>query len=643
MFKSKKVYRLLSMVLIAAFVTFGLGSLAGINTVEAAYTQLSTTAGYLNSDTNPVTGVMGNWGYNSAVAIDFMDRSIGIDVGTSQSVTKVEIYDIDTSTRCKDTSYVLYWSNDNSTYTEIPSITFRAKVVNGQNVHSIEFTGVTARYIKIHTTHSDSAYSFIMNPFQANVKAFNGTPPPAPPATLPSKAGYVRPDSNPASGQLTNWGYALPVGFDYTYTSVGVDLLGVVPVDSIEVLDDNTSTRVTQSNYNLYISNDNITYTEITGWTFSTRTENARLVHKLSFNSVNARYLKLHCNLGDTNWSFRILNINKDVKAFSSTLAVPTMIDIAPARNTEGDIISLNNGNLFMAWTAFTGTGDFDPSYIAGKISTDNGYTWGSTFTVIPNEGTMNTMSVSLVRMGNDDLGLFYLRKNNTSDCKVYFRRSTDEGNTWSSPICVTASPNGYYVLNNARVVRLSTGRILVPVAYCTTVTTQELSNMYSRVYYSDDDGATWNQGSGIVTLSSGAWEPGVTELKNGNVLMNIRRGGGGNVYKAISNDGGNTWSAAESTGLVAPSSPSTIRRLPSTGDLLIIWNNNLSTRYPLTSAISTDEGVTWTNIKNIEDLAVSSGYAYSSATFLGREVILTYYKSWGHRLRILDFDWFYE
>lgn len=639
--KSKRMSMLLSMVLMTMLTITGLSGLGGNAIVKADYSQLSATMGFLNDDTTPATGVIGNWGYSStAVAVDYQNRSIGIDLATSQSVTKVELWDTDSSTRCTGSNYVLYWSNDNSSYTQISNVTFSSGVESGKNVHSFEFAGITARYIKIHTTYSDANYTFVLSPFQSNVIAFNGTPPAAAPALLPSIAGYVRPDSNPASGQLSNWSYSLPVGLDYTYTSVGVDLFGIVPVDSIEVLDSDTSTRITQSNYTLYRSDNNVTYTQITGWTFSTRTDSGRLVHKFSFSSVNARYLKVCCNLSDTSWTFRILNIDKDVRAFSSTTAASTVIDIAPSRNTEGDVISLKNGNLFMAWTAFTGGGDdADPSYIAGKISTDNGYTWGSTYTVLANEGTQNTMSVSLLRMGNGDLGIFYLRKNSASDCKVYFRRSTDEGSTWSSPICATSTPNGYYVLNNARVVRLSTGRILVPVAYCTD--TSQVSNMYSRAYYSDDDGVSWNQGSGTVTLATGAWEPGVIELKNGNVMMNIRRGGGGNVYKATSTNGGNTWSAATSTGLTAPSSPSTIRRIPATGDLLIIWNNSSSNRYPLTSAISTDDGANWTHIKNIE--TASDGYAYISTTFLGREVILTYYKAWGHRLKILDTDWFYN
>ena len=56
-----------------------------------------------------------------------------------------------------------------------------------------------------------------------------------------------------------------------------------------------------------------------------------------------------------------------------------------------------------------------------------------------------------------------------------------------------------------------------------------------------------------------------------------------GSVYRGYSKDGGVTWTNAESLGLVAPVAPSTIARIPKTGDLLIVWNNAPDKRTPLT------------------------------------------------------------
>ena len=47
----------------------------------------------------------------------------------------------------------------------------------------------------------------------------------------------------------------------------------------------------------------------------------------------------------------------------------------------------------------------------------------------------------------------------------------------------------------------------------------------------------------------------------------------GGGIFK--STDGGDTWSDFEAMGIASPNSPATIERVPSTGDLLLVWNNH--------------------------------------------------------------------
>ena len=74
---------------------------------------------------------------------------------------------------------------------------------------------------------------------------------------------------------------------------------------------------------------------------------------------------------------------------------------------------------------------------------------------VVENEGGMNVMSVSLLRLQNGEIALFYLRKNSTEDCIPMMRISKDEARTWSDPIPCITDRKGYFVLNNDRVVQL--------------------------------------------------------------------------------------------------------------------------------------------------------------------------------------------
>ena len=128
-------------------------------------------------------------------------------------------------------------------------------------------------------------------------------------------------------------------------------------------------------------------------------------------------------------------------------------------------------------------------------------------------------------------------------------------------------------------------------------------------------------------------------ELKDGRLLQIIRTQTG-YMWESFSRDGGDTWTDAKPTTVEAPEAPSTITRIPGTGELLLVWNPNVAwgnpektvvganhggPRTPLAAAISRDEGRTWSPPKLIEsDPNVT--YAYTSITFHDGRALLTYY-----------------
>ena len=338
-------------------------------------------------------------------------------------------------------------------------------------------------------------------------------------------------------------------------------------------------------------------------------------------------------------------------------------------RNGAGSVLALRDGSLLMSYTKFTGGGkDNDAAYIAGKTSSDGSATWSEDFVLQPNDAGMNVMSSSLLRLQSGKLLLGYLRKNSGHDCRVYFRLSSDEGKTWGEERLAQPSLKygGYHVQNNDRMIQLSTGRILSPVAL-------NIPDWFlvCFVFYSDDEGATWHRSRSFVQRPTvgGAGEPGVVELKDGRVMM-VFRSYGGYVGRAFSSDAGVTWSEGEMVEqLPAPQSPQTVKRIPSTGDLLLVWNHNPTAtvwgygepsewdsehkygtpvpseearrRNPLTSAISRDEGQTWAHMRNIEE-GPSGQYAYTSIAFLDDDVLLTYTGPKGVYLKRLPVTWFY-
>lgn len=320
-------------------------------------------------------------------------------------------------------------------------------------------------------------------------------------------------------------------------------------------------------------------------------------------------------------------------------------------RNGEGDIAVLKDGRLLLVYSCWTASQGHDdaPAEIRGRFSKDGGRTWGPAFTMIPNDA-MNLMSVSLLRLKNGELMMVYGRRHSNSKMWFYACFSSDEAKTWSKDFLVTPIM-GYQAVNNARVIQLKSGRILAPVFICRGESWQKDYYFYDLVYYSDDNGRTWKTGGQRLDVegsSFGAGEPGVVELKDNRVMMIIRNGLG-KIYRSYSKDGGITWSKPEPMELNTPVSPATVTRIPSTGDLLMVWNNvspskesDHSPRSPLTTAISRDEGKTWEHIKNLED-APDGSYCYTSVTFKGDEAVLSYYERNALKVAIVDIKWFYR
>jgi sialidase-1 len=325
-------------------------------------------------------------------------------------------------------------------------------------------------------------------------------------------------------------------------------------------------------------------------------------------------------------------------------------------RNSEGAIFDLGHHRLLLAWTEFYSSDgrDWGPARISTMVSKNDGRSWSHKRVLQPNIGKMNVMEANFVRLHNGDIFFVFLRKNSPGDCLAMFRVSTDDGRSFSSPKVIPVDPSpSYNTINNDRVIQLRSGRILVPLAY--TKDYRVSRRFVSRVYYSDDEGKTWQGSKTIIDVkssSNGAEEPGVVELPDGRVMLWVRTKTG-TPWQCYSDDGGVTWSEPKPMTVLAPNSPQSIKRIPSTNDLLMIWNNSATERLPLTAAISKDNGHTWTHVRNLDNDA-SHTYAYTSITFVGKQVFFTYYAGpaagshpkvnyFSLKLKRVPISWFYQ
>ncbi len=315
------------------------------------------------------------------------------------------------------------------------------------------------------------------------------------------------------------------------------------------------------------------------------------------------------------------------------------VLDIAPSaenpRNSEGDFVTLKDGRILFVYTHFVGGGgDHDAAKLMSRISEDGGATWsGDDQLVVDNEGGMNVMSVSLLRLQSGDIALFYLRKNSTNDCRLHMRRSADEGKTWSEATVCT-DPVAYYVVNNDRVLQLESGRLLVPASqHDWEGDAKGWHRGVAMVFYSDDEGRRWQRGPSRLEAPeqsrSGLQEPGIVPLADGRLWL-FARTDQGVQFQSFSEDHGESWSPAEASTIHSPVSPATIERVPGTTDLLMVWNDHTEIapdlkgkRTPLTLGRSTDDGKSW-QTTTLEEEA-DGWYCYTAMHFVDGHVLLGY------------------
>lgn len=312
-------------------------------------------------------------------------------------------------------------------------------------------------------------------------------------------------------------------------------------------------------------------------------------------------------------------------------------------RNSEGAFLKLKKNNIIFVYSRFRGdsAADFATSDLC-QITFDTEMHLLDSRVILKceEEEAINIMSVSLLRLNSDEIGLFYLIRKSKNDLKMYFRRSCDEGKTWGEKKLCTAGDE-VFVVNNDRVVKLSNGRIIIPAA-AHPITDNGYSGVAQMTFfYSDDNGLTWKEIRERIKLPeysvcrSGLQEPGVIELGKGN-LMGWARTDLGRQYQTFSEDYGITWTRCEPSNFTSPNSPLSMKK-DRKGNLAAIWNpipeyngRNPVTKYflggrcPLVIAFSNDNGKTFSEPMVFES-DLSRGYCYCSIYFTEEYMLLAY------------------
>jgi len=327
--------------------------------------------------------------------------------------------------------------------------------------------------------------------------------------------------------------------------------------------------------------------------------------------------------------------------------------DKTALRNGEGAFIRLKSGAIMLLYTEYCGDDwhDHCDAQLTACFSYDEGESWKDKKVIVKkDEGTENIMSASLLRMNNGDIGLFYLQKFKIGEIvydKVLMKRSSDEGETWSEAVECSARAS-YYVVNNDRVIRLKSGRIIIPAAEHKRILEEPERLVPGTVscFYSDDDGNTWNESDVIYppfdNTRFGLMEPGLFEKENGELYMYIRTELGFQ-FECTSKDGGKSWGGIKpNLYFASPDSPMLIKNVggktvaifnPVPNPAPCMKNENVlfekANRTPYICAVSDDGGETYDRAFYIED-DLENNYCYPAILDGDGYFLVCYYHSNG-------------
>ena len=340
-------------------------------------------------------------------------------------------------------------------------------------------------------------------------------------------------------------------------------------------------------------------------------------------------------------------------ETIDDTLVIKVKKGLFGPRGMPGDFVQLKDGTLLMSYTKM------DDGSIMGIKSTDEGKTWGESFVLVDGPkppATGRFAHPSFLQLSNGEILLSYIYSTYPTkpySGHSYVRRSADEGKTWTRQFCMTPHP-GYVLVHNDKLFTLSSGRIVAMAAYkAHRPCSHGHSGYVGLAFFSDDNGHSWQVSENFVDMMPiEVQEPDGVELKDGRVMMFARTYSGFPV-RAYSEDGCKTWSKGEPIRqLRMPyAGLPTVRRIPSTGDLLFIWigekskdkiNPKISRRCTLSSAISKDEGKTFVHQRKIVS-DPEDDFGYQCIEFIGDDrAVVAYHARDGLHVARIPVDWFY-
>lgn len=287
-----------------------------------------------------------------------------------------------------------------------------------------------------------------------------------------------------------------------------------------------------------------------------------------------------------------------------------------PASLTE-----LANGDLFL--TYYGGSGEYaEDSAVHGSRRRKGDTHWSRPEVIVPRPKQPEGNPV-VWQAPDGRVWLFSVTRYGPtwSTSRITARTSPDGAKTWSEPVEIT-SEAGMMVRN--RPVPLPGGDFLLPIYHETGNDTERVGpdtcSLFLR-YHSHSK--KWTESNRIYSRV-GNLQPAAVVLEKNHLICYCRRGGGyepvtdGYLVRSESRDGGQTWMPGVDSKFPNPNAAVDFLRLAN-GHLLLVYNDSMTQRTPLTAAISTDNDHTYPHRRNLAQGPGDFGYPFAIQTRDGK------------------------
>jgi predicted neuraminidase len=285
---------------------------------------------------------------------------------------------------------------------------------------------------------------------------------------------------------------------------------------------------------------------------------------------------------------------------------VPTGPYKHPACMTE-----LDNGDLYLVYYGGGGEYAVDTSVFGSRLK--KGETRWTEPQPIAHDPFRSAGNGVIWQAPDGLVWLFYVvRYGETwSTSRLQFKVSRDQAETWSDA-SVLSLDEGDMV--RGRPIVLNDGAYLLPIYHETgndaEIVGPDSTSLFMRF---DPKRKVWTK-TGAIRSAKGNIQPAVVQLNDKDLIAYCRRGGDyspktiGYIVRSESHDGGMTWSEGRDSAFPNPNAAVDLLKLKS-GRLLLIFNDSMSRRTPLTAALSSDQDRTWPIRRNIREGEGDFGY----------------------------------